>query len=30
MILHAPYEGASVRVQPLWSSDVHFVRFGAN
>jgi peptidoglycan DL-endopeptidase CwlO len=28
MILHAPYEGASVRLQPLWSSDVHFVRFG--
>jgi len=27
-ILHAPYEGASVRVQPLWSSDVHFVRLG--
>ena len=28
MILHAPYEGASVRLQPLWTSDVHFVRFG--
>jgi len=28
MILHAPYPGASVREQPLWSSDVHFVRFG--
>jgi cell wall-associated NlpC family hydrolase len=27
MILHAPYPGASVREQPLWSSDVHFVRF---
>lgn len=30
MILHAPYAGASVRVQPLWSSDVHFVRFGTD
>jgi cell wall-associated NlpC family hydrolase len=30
MILHAPYPGASVRLQPLWSSDVHFVRFGIN
>jgi cell wall-associated NlpC family hydrolase len=28
MILHAPYPGASVRVQPLWTSDVHFIRFG--
>ncbi|MDQ1663748.1 MAG: peptidoglycan DL-endopeptidase CwlO [Blastococcus sp.] len=28
MILHAPYSGASVRLQPLWTSDVHFVRFG--
>jgi peptidoglycan DL-endopeptidase CwlO len=27
MILHAPYAGASVREQPLWSSDVHFIRF---
>ncbi|HEY0373168.1 MAG TPA: NlpC/P60 family protein [Amnibacterium sp.] len=27
MILHAPYPGANVREQPLWSSDVHFVRF---
>ncbi len=27
-ILHAPYAGASVRVQPLWSSDVHYIRFG--
>ncbi len=27
MILHAPYPGASVREQPLWSSDVHFIRF---
>lgn len=28
MILHAPYPGASIRLQPLWSSDVHFERFG--
>jgi cell wall-associated NlpC family hydrolase len=28
MILHAPYPGAQVRVQKLWSSDVHFIRFG--
>ncbi len=28
MILHAPYPGASVRVQKLWTSNVHFVRFG--
>jgi peptidoglycan DL-endopeptidase CwlO len=27
MILHAPYPGAGVREQPLWSSDIHFVRF---
>lgn len=27
-ILHAPYEGASVREQPIWSSDVFFVRLG--
>ncbi|MGN6744456.1 MAG: NlpC/P60 family protein [Amnibacterium sp.] len=27
MILHAPYAGASVREQPLWSSDIHFIRF---
>lgn len=27
MILHAPYPGASVREQPLWSSDIHFIRF---
>ncbi|WP_258068479.1 C40 family peptidase [Rathayibacter sp. AY1E2] len=25
-ILHAPYEGASVRVQPLWTSDYRIVR----
>lgn len=25
-ILHAPYEGASVRVQPLWTSDYYIVR----
>ena len=29
MILHAPYTGRTVRVQNIWSSDVHFVRFGA-
>lgn len=28
MILHAPYPGAEVRVQKLWTSDVHFERFG--
>jgi hypothetical protein len=28
MILHAPYPGARVRVQKLWTNDVHFVRFG--
>ncbi|QTX06304.1 C40 family peptidase [Agromyces archimandritae] len=28
MILHAPYEGASVRVQPLWTSDYQIVRIG--
>jgi cell wall-associated NlpC family hydrolase len=28
LILHAPYPGARVRVQPLWTADVHFVRFG--
>lgn len=28
MILHAPYPGAQVRVQKLWTSNVHFVRFG--
>jgi cell wall-associated NlpC family hydrolase len=28
MILHAPYPGARVRVQKLWTGDVHFVRFG--
>jgi cell wall-associated NlpC family hydrolase len=28
MILHAPYDGRSVRVQQLWTSDVHFIRFG--
>jgi cell wall-associated NlpC family hydrolase len=27
-ILHAPYEGASVRVQPIWSSDYYIVRLG--
>jgi peptidoglycan DL-endopeptidase CwlO len=27
-ILHAPYEGASVRVQPLWTSDYYIVRLG--
>lgn len=27
-ILHAPYSGASVRVQPIWSSAVHYVRLG--
>jgi cell wall-associated NlpC family hydrolase len=28
LILHAPYAGARVRIQPLWTADVHFVRFG--
>jgi cell wall-associated NlpC family hydrolase len=28
MILHAPYEGASVRVQPIWTSDYKIVRIG--
>jgi cell wall-associated NlpC family hydrolase len=28
MILHAPYPGASVRVQPIWTPDVHFIRLG--
>jgi cell wall-associated NlpC family hydrolase len=27
-ILHAPYSGASVRVQPIWTSAVHYVRLG--
>jgi cell wall-associated NlpC family hydrolase len=27
-ILHAPYEGASVRVQPLWTSSYYIVRLG--
>ncbi len=27
-ILHAPYEGASVRVQPIWTSDYYIVRVG--
>ncbi|WP_146073365.1 C40 family peptidase [Cryobacterium sp. N22] len=27
-ILHAPYEGASVRVQPIWTSDYFIVRLG--
>jgi len=27
-ILHAPYSGASVRVQPIWSGAVHYVRLG--
>ncbi|GAB3124835.1 C40 family peptidase [Glaciibacter psychrotolerans] len=27
-ILHAPYEGASVRIQPLWTSDYYIVRLG--
>lgn len=26
MILHAPYEGTSVRVQPIWTSDYWIVR----
>jgi cell wall-associated NlpC family hydrolase len=28
MILHAPYPGARVRIQKLWTSAVHFERFG--
>jgi cell wall-associated NlpC family hydrolase len=28
MILHAPYPGARVRVQKLWTNAVHFERFG--
>lgn len=28
MILHAPYEGASVRIQPIWSSNYRIVRIG--
>lgn len=28
MILHAPYPGARVRVQKLWTNNVHFIRFG--
>jgi cell wall-associated NlpC family hydrolase len=28
MILDAPKPGGSVSVRPLWTSDVHFVRFG--
>lgn len=28
MILHAPFPGAQVRVQKIWTSDVHFIRFG--
>lgn len=28
LILHAPYPGARVRVQKIWTSNVHFVRFG--
>jgi cell wall-associated NlpC family hydrolase len=28
MILHAPYPGENVRVQPIWTTNVHFVRFG--
>lgn len=27
-ILHAPYEGTSVRVQPIWTSDYYIVRLG--
>ncbi|HSP74657.1 MAG TPA: C40 family peptidase [Cryobacterium sp.] len=27
-ILHAPYEGASVRVQPIWTSSYYIVRLG--
>lgn len=28
MILHAPYEGASVRIQPIWTSSYQIVRIG--
>lgn len=28
MILHAPFPGAQVRVQKIWTPNVHFVRFG--
>lgn len=28
MILHAPYEGASVRVQPIWTGSYRIVRIG--
>ena len=28
MILHAPYPGARVRIQKLWTTAVHFERFG--
>jgi cell wall-associated NlpC family hydrolase len=28
MILHAPYPGAKVRIQKLWTTAVHFERFG--
>lgn len=28
MILHSPYEGASVRIQPIWTSDYQIVRIG--
>jgi cell wall-associated NlpC family hydrolase len=27
-MLHAPYEGAAVREQPIWTSDVFYVRIG--
>src|SRR4051794_39248642 len=27
-ILHAPYSGSSVRVQPIWTSDYFIVRLG--
>jgi peptidoglycan DL-endopeptidase CwlO len=27
-IVHAPYPGASVREQPIWTSAVHYVRIG--
>jgi cell wall-associated NlpC family hydrolase len=27
-VLHAPYSGASVREQPIWDSNYHFVRLG--
>lgn len=28
VVLHAPYEGASVREQPIWDDNYHFVRIG--